>query len=142
VKLARPAAALDLYRGVMYQSYRKHVSRTAPPKVIILSALHGFVSADTVLAPYDQRMTPARSALMMSDIAQWMRGAQWPETVDQIFFAGGALYRTVMRSAVEHLLMAGALTGLAEILETSGAIGVQRSQLGEYLRRIGGEVHA
>jgi hypothetical protein len=136
VKLDHPAKALDLYRGVMYQSYRKHVSRTEPPTVIILSALHGFVSADTVLAPYDQRMTPARSVIMMSDLAHWMQGAQWPTSADHIFLAGGALYRTVMRSAIGHLVSTGAISGRVEIQETSGAIGVQRSQLGEYLRRI------
>lgn len=136
VKLDYPAPALELYRGVMYASYRKHVSPTDPPTVIILSALHGFLSSDTIIAPYDQRMTADRSAIMMADIDEWMRGATWPTSADGIFLAGGALYRTVMRSAIDHLVSAGALTAHAEILETSGAIGVQRSQLGKYLRDI------
>lgn len=42
-KLARPAAAIDLYQGVMYQSYRVHVRDNARPSVIILSARHGFI---------------------------------------------------------------------------------------------------
>ncbi|SPD38161.1 conserved protein of unknown function (plasmid) [Cupriavidus taiwanensis] len=61
-KLDRPAPALDLYRGVMYQSYRAHVRGDEAPTVLILSARHGFLAAHTEIAPYDQRMTPQRAS--------------------------------------------------------------------------------
>jgi hypothetical protein len=61
-----------------------------------------------------------------------MRRADWPEHVDDVFLAGGELYRRVMRAAVERQNgeSSVAVTG------THGAIGVQRSQLGQYLRNL------
>lgn len=119
----------------MYTTFRKHASRTSPPVVIILSALHGFVSSDTVLSPYDQMMTADRSALMMSNIDSWMNQAKWPSGAEHILLAGGELYRRVMRLAIKQLVATGKLGGRPNIEETSGTIGVQRSQLGKYLRR-------
>lgn len=132
LKLDRPAPALELYRGVMYESFRKHVAATARPHVIILSALHGFLSASSVIEPYDVRMNAERSQDMLIDLDGAMRGADWPGQVDDVFLAGGELYRRVMRAAVERQYgeSSVAITG------THGAIGVQRSQLGQYLRHL------
>ncbi|WP_431728506.1 DUF6884 domain-containing protein [Verrucosispora sp. TAA-831] len=64
-KLGQPAAARDLYTGSMFRHTLDNAKRSArldteatgrPARVLILSALHGLVELDTVLAPYDLRM--------------------------------------------------------------------------------------
>ncbi|WP_459575049.1 DUF6884 domain-containing protein [Cupriavidus sp. 8B] len=131
-KLDRPAPAMDLYRGVMYETFRAHVQADAQPDVIILSAQHGFIRPDAEIAPYDVRMTAERSAAMISDLPTAMAGAAWPDQVGPVFLAGGAHYRRVMRAAVGRLANMGSQR-LPTIMETSGGIGMQRSQLGRYL---------
>lgn len=134
MKLERPAPAMELYRGVMYQTYRTHVRAGAAPRVVILSALHGFVSADTVLEPYDQRMTPARADQLLAELGTryMLNGGAWPAELGQVFLAGGQEYRRVMRAALCWL---GDCKGImpTSVAETSGPIGVQRAQLGRFL---------
>lgn len=135
-KLAVPAPAEDLYRGVMYETFRKHVRDDAQPNVVILSALHGFVDRRTRLEPYDQRMTGSRADEMLSALPVTMAGAQWPRSVSELFLVGGIAYRRVMREAVAVLRQWGCVEETISVREVSGAIGKQRSQLGEYLRRL------
>lgn len=114
----------------MYESFRAHVKPAARPTVIILSALHGFVDASTILAPYEYKMTAERSEEMIADITRCMAGATWPAEISEVFLAGGQIYRRVMRAAVAHL-------GLSvPVRETHGGIGEQRSQFGTYLREL------
>ncbi|MCY0853366.1 hypothetical protein [Cupriavidus sp. D39] len=78
-------------------------------------------------------MTTDRAETMLSDLATAMAGAAWPDQVGTVFLAGGMHYRRVMRAAVERLARkVGAGTAPA-IVETGGGIGMQRSQLGQYL---------
>ncbi|MCY0853905.1 DUF6884 domain-containing protein [Cupriavidus sp. D39] len=130
-KLDRPAPAMDLYRGVMYETFRAHVRADAQPQVIILSAQHGFIQPDAEIAPYDARMTADRAETMLSDLSTAMAGAAWPDQVGLVFLAGGMHYRRVMRAAVER--WARTVSAAPTIMETSGGIGMQRSQLGQYL---------
>ncbi|WBB94101.1 DUF6884 domain-containing protein [Verrucosispora sp. WMMC514] len=64
-KLPHPAPARDLYVGSLFRHTLAAAEQSArldgeaaglPARVLILSALHGLVEPDTVLAPYDQRM--------------------------------------------------------------------------------------
>lgn len=128
-KLDRPAPALDLYRGVMYQSYRAHVRGDEAPTVLILSARHGFLAAHTEIAPYDQRMTPQRAEQMLSDLQRYLRPEAWPNQVSRVMLAGGREYRRVMHAALARRYGAA----LPQLQETSGGIGTQRSQLGAFL---------
>ncbi|MDK3022853.1 hypothetical protein QO239_09645 [Cupriavidus taiwanensis] len=128
-KLDRSARAIDLYRGVMYQSYRTHLRSDAAPRVLILSARHGFLHPDTEIAPYDQRMTQQRADQMMADLSSYLRPAAWPMRVGSVMLAGGAEYRRVMRAALARRYG----PALPVLQETSGGIGMQRSQLGAFL---------
>lgn len=64
-KLDRPAPAVELYRGSMYRHTLDNVQRIADKdraagrqaRILIMSALHGLVELDTVLAPYDMKIT-------------------------------------------------------------------------------------
>ena len=129
-KLDRPAKAIELYKGVMYTTLAKHQSADAPPNVLILSAEHGFVSPDSVIAPYNRRMTVMRADEMLSDLCRFNTHAAWPREIGKAFLAGGAESRRVMWAMLAALYPeAVPFAG-----ETSGGIGQQRAQLGAFLR--------
>jgi hypothetical protein len=134
-KKTTPAPAIDLYQGVMYSTFRANTLATMPA-VIILSAKHGFIEADRVIDPYEQRMTDARAGEMLAEL-QTFDAIAWPHGVRSIFLAGGKTYRRVMRAAIERRIELGLLDRDVTIEETDGAgIGYQRAQLGAYLRTI------
>lgn len=62
-KLDRPAPAGELYTGSFHRACRKAADALARPgdTVLVLSALHGLVPLDHVLAPYELRMGQAGS---------------------------------------------------------------------------------
>ncbi|MFC4345948.1 DUF6884 domain-containing protein [Cupriavidus numazuensis] len=128
-KLDRPARAIDLYQGVMYQSYRAHVRSDAAPRVLILSARHGFLDPHAEIAPYDERMTPQRADRMLADLPASLRQTAWPSRIGAVMLAGGKEYRRVMRAALARQYHAE----LPDVRETEGGIGLQRSQLGAFL---------
>lgn len=130
-KLNVPAPAFDFYQGVMYETFRVHVRPHARPNVIILSALHGFISPEKVLSPYENKMTGERAEEMIADLPRFMTDVLWPRNVKHVFLAGGFQYRRVMRAAVTRI------DPSISIDECSGGIGFQRSQLGRYLDGLG-----
>jgi hypothetical protein len=134
-KLAHAAPALDLYQGVMFSSFRANVQAGARPHVVILSALHGFVSADKVIEPYEQRLTPERAERMLTQTDEFIH-EPWPRTVSRVLLAGGEEYRRVMWAAVQWQLERGHLAPTVRVGQTSGGIGVQRQQLGSFLRSL------
>jgi len=128
-KLDHPARAIDLYQGVMYQSYRAHVFSDTVPQVLILSSKHGFLEPETEIAPYDERMTPQCAEQMLADLATYVRKVAWPSRIGKVMLAGGQQYRRVMRAALARRY--GQVPPLLH--ETTGGIGMQRSQLGAFL---------
>ena len=70
---------------------------------------------------------------MLSGLSTAMAGAAWPDQVGPVFLAGGMHYRRVMRAAVERWARKVGAGATPAIVETSGGIGMQRSQLGQYL---------
>ncbi|TPQ31094.1 DUF6884 domain-containing protein, partial [Cupriavidus pinatubonensis] len=131
----RPAPAIELYRGVMDESYRAHVRGDAAPNVLMLSVRHGFISPDTEIAPYDERMTPARADQMLADLPAYLRTTAWPARVGKVMLADGKEYRRVMRAALARQYHAE----LPAMQETTGGIGMQRSQLGAFLASLAPE---
>jgi hypothetical protein len=134
-KAATPAPAIELYQGVMYSTFRANVTATRPA-VLILSAKHGFLAADQVVEPYEQRMTDARADEMLGELPDF-DAIEWPSDVGAIFLAGGKTYRRVMRAAIERRIELGLLSRDVTIERTAGGIGYQRAQLGAYLRGMG-----
>lgn len=59
-KLDHPAAARDLYTGPMFRhtltAAQANAEHDTQARILILSAKHGLITLDTVLAPYDLRM--------------------------------------------------------------------------------------
>jgi hypothetical protein len=134
-KAATPSPAFELYQGVMYSTFRANAPATRPA-VVILSAKRGFVAADQVVEPYEQRMTEARADEMLAELPDF-DAIEWPAGVRSILLAGGKTYRRVMRSAIERRIELGLLSRDVTIEQTAGGIGYQRAQLGAYLRAMG-----
>jgi hypothetical protein len=134
-KGATPAPAFELYLGVMYSTFRANATATRPA-VVILSAKHGFLSADQVIDPYEQRMSEARADEMLAELPDF-DAIEWPAGVRSILLAGGKTYRRVMRAAIERRIELGLLDRDVTIEQTAGGIGYQRAQLGAYLRSMG-----
>ncbi|RBQ18070.1 hypothetical protein DP939_22165 [Spongiactinospora rosea] len=61
---AQPVPALELYQGWCFPQLRARIARGPAyrDRVLILSALHGLIPADTPITPYDQQLTPRRAA--------------------------------------------------------------------------------
>ena len=132
----RPTAApaLDLYQGVMYSTFRANVRPDARPHVAILSALHGIIAGDTVIEPYDTRMTPEAAHRILANPRAFLRYAQ-PVRAKNVLLAGSKDYRRLMMAVLPELIAGGVIAPDAKISETDGiGIGYQRQQLGEFLR--------
>ncbi|HDR8929193.1 TPA: hypothetical protein QDA78_005657 [Burkholderia vietnamiensis] len=134
-KASTAAPAIDLYQGVMYSTFRANVPVTRPA-VLILSAKHGFIEADRVIEPYEQRMTEARADEMLAYLPAFDTVA-WPWHAKTIMLAGGKTYRRVMRAAIARRMRLGSIDTHVTLRETAGGIGYQRAQLGAYLRGMG-----
>lgn len=128
LKAAAPAPAIELYRGVLYQTFAAHVRGYAAPVVVILSAHHGFIESSATISPYEQRMDKGRADHFLEHLDQCTQSFPWPPVASGVFLAGGHDYRRVMRAA------AAAIGAHLPVTEMSGGIGMQRSQLGEFLR--------
>ena len=134
MKASAAAPAMELYKGVFFQTYKSNVQPGAFPLVVILSAKHGFVNADEQIAPYDEVMSARRADTMLADLSKYVTKANWPSGITDVMIVGGKEYQRVMRAAVAELQSYGIIDPDATINATSGGIGVQRQQLGEYLR--------
>jgi len=139
-KLAGTHRAIDLYQGVMFDVLRKWMPAENQPDVYIISAKHGLVHADALVESYEQPMTEERQRELIAkglDVAQFEGKA-----FNEVFIAGGALYRAVADVYVALLRTARFLEAYARVRATSGGIGEQRGQLGVYLRTLGRQFKA
>jgi len=133
-KRASAAPALDLYQGVMYSTFRANVRQDARPHVAILSAHHGVIAGDSVIEPYDTRLTPETAGRMLTNPRGYLQYAK-PVGAKNVLLAGSKSYRRVMMAVLPELIASGVIAPDAKISETDGCgIGYQRQQLREFLR--------
>jgi len=125
--------AIDLYQGVMYQTLRKHVKEDAAPRLMILSAEHGFIAPWDTIDTYDRKMDDLRADEMLADVETLVRKILWPDGIEAVQLCGGAAYRRVMVAAVDVLKRRGNASTCAGVSAFAGGIGEQRSQLGAFL---------
>lgn len=134
-KLGQPAPAIDLYTGVMWQTFRAQMQ--VKPRLAILSAKHGILNQAQVVAPYEQLMTEQRAAELLADLsgqASAARRAIGDGPVAEVLLVGGLTYRRVMQGIVKALQADGVIPDGAVVANTVGGIGQQRAQLGAFLR--------
>ncbi|MCF3960288.1 DUF6884 domain-containing protein [Streptomyces fuscigenes] len=101
-KLSRPAPAGELYTGSFHRACRRAADALARPggTVLVLSALHGLVPLDRVLAPYELRMGEAGSVTGEQLRAQ-ARALGLGHAREVIVLAGAA-YTAAARQAWPH----------------------------------------
>lgn len=103
-KLDHPAPARDLYTGTHFRHTLAKATQCAhldtaaglgPTRVLILSALHGLVTPEQVLAPYDMTIT-APGSITVQRLAEQAtaRGITWD---------GGGVYGLLPRAYLARL---------------------------------------
>ena len=113
-KLSWSAPARNLYVSPLFRAARAYSERHyGPRRWLILSALHGLVDPETVLAPYDLslRQLSAREREAWGNRVAVELADRFPAgTV--LWFHAGALYRDAIASVVPHQVRSP-LAGLA-----------------------------
>jgi uncharacterized protein DUF6884 len=117
-KLDHPAPAADLYTGGLYRACRAYAEH-AVGEWVILSALHGIVTPETILEPYDKTWTTmpawerrARTLAHATSVTNWLarrQGGNWNHGHARRLGEGfrlillcGADYRAVVETARDH----------------------------------------
>lgn len=128
LKQSSPAPALELYRGPLFTSARAWALSVAPrDRIWILSALHGLIPADQVIAPYDAR---ARDAEALAELLR-------PELLEllgpKVYFVGGSEYFEALAARVPVVV---SLSRALPPGRATRGIGAQRSWLARNLGRL------
>ena len=106
-KLGIPAAARDLYTSPLFRKSRRYAEATGAPW-FVLSAEHGLVAPDEVLAPYDRRLSKSDREYRRAwgvRVADQLVAAAGPLSGKAIEVHAGAAYVEPLR---HHLVAAGA----------------------------------
>jgi hypothetical protein len=121
--------AIERYNGAYYQMVKGHQGEL--PEIVILSAEHGFIRADTPIQDYDRMMDKARAAELLPNAHHHLGAALEHEQYDEVLIAAGKAYRDVIFPAFR------ALRGVTtrHMTWVQGGIGAQRSQLKKWLSK-------
>ena len=129
-KLDQAAPARDLYTGSMFRHQLAAATDEANAiggTVLILSALHGLVSLDTVLAPYNTTMTDKGAVKASTVTAQALElGIDYGV---EVFAMLPKAYRVVLDSALDALDVF-----VQDTYEAAPGIGYQRGTCSSILR--------
>ena len=152
--------AIDLYDGPLWQTLRVHQGRLPSHNVCVLSGRYGFINACTAILPYEGKLsTEAANWLVKRDIdmpntefgrikappfgQSALREAGADIRVPMrpysfVLIAASGDYARVLRYFASEFKRRKLVTADAAIITTSGAIGMQRQQLGHALHRLNG----
>ncbi|MFB7496065.1 DUF6884 domain-containing protein [Streptomyces sp. NPDC056161] len=119
-KLDRPAPSGELYTGSFHRACRKAADALAGPRttVLVLSALHGLVPLDRVLAPYELRMGQPGS--VTGDQLRAQARALGLDRATEVVVLAGSAYTAAARHAWPSALAP---------LEGAGGMGYQLQRL-------------
>lgn len=129
-KTTTPAAARDLYTGSAFRHFLAAAETDAAAttrelgvrtEVLILSALHGLVSLDTVLAPYDVKMGDEGS-ITPEALAEQITARGITYGVDEVYAMLPRAYRAALAAASD--LAEGPF--VQDVYEAAPGIGYQR----------------
>lgn len=88
LKLATPAPAKELYRSTLFKKARAF-AEAHYDGWFILSARHGALRPDTLVAPYEEKLSPGRAEDWATQVVEAL-GRQLPPGSRIDFFGGGA----------------------------------------------------
>ena len=124
----RPASApaLELYDGPAYRVVRKALRNGVHDvEVWILSAEHGLIPADQVVAPYDRRLTRDRAVELAIPVSRVLAGL-WQREWDDVYIEAGKLYQDLLSVAMTW-------SGSRPVRWSTGAIGKRMQALKKWL---------
>lgn len=128
-----PRAAIAVYDGPAWRTLRSNLTCAIEPP-LVLSAEHGLISVYQEIEAYDRRMTAARSRELIDPTAAKIAELGGIGSArGEIFFYGGALYRSTMQQAIQ--LAELELERDIPVTYSSGGIGDQLGQLKAWLRK-------
>jgi len=108
LKADRPLPARDLYTSPLFRAARAYAERRYGHECwLILSARHGLVHPDQILAPYQlslRKLTAAEREAWGDRVAVELTDRFPPGTV--LWFHAGALYRAAIAPVVAHRVRA------------------------------------
>lgn len=127
----------NLYEGPMWQTLRLNIGDIPKENVLVLSAHHGLSRSDKPSMAYDEQLTPKRADEIIgngikAEISSFLKGKEF----DSVIIAGSGEYRRVFYQIANLMKNRGDITPDAMIVETTGGIGEQRGQFGEYLNQV------
>jgi len=127
----------NLYEGPMWQTLRLNIGDIPKENVLVLSAHHGLSRSDKPSMAYDEQLTPKRADQIIgngirTEISSFLQGKKF----DSVIIAGSGEYRRVFYEIANRMKNRGNITPDAMIVETTGGIGEQRGQFGEYLNQV------
>lgn len=135
-KRDRPLPAFQLYDGPAWRTVRASGYPAAPRAALqlaALSALHGLISADRIIAPYDVEMDAARARTLQKlpdELVHEQLEAAADRPVGVVQCYGGRLYRSVVEAWADR----GLFGTDTRVEYSSGGIGLQLGQLRQWLR--------
>ncbi|HYW93073.1 MAG TPA: hypothetical protein VFA95_11560 [Gammaproteobacteria bacterium] len=103
-KRERPAPARELYQSSLFRLSLAYAERLRPDAIHILSAKHGLVDLDQLLAPYDLTL----NALPYRSVKAWAQGAleeladRYELARDVFVFLAGTKYRKYLIPELAH----------------------------------------
>ena len=125
-KRPAPAPALELYDGPAYRVVRRALRNGVHDvEVWILSAKHGLIPADQVVAPYDHRLTRARAIELAIPISRVLTNL-WQREWDDVYIEAGRLYQSLISVAMTW-------SGARPVRWSAGAIGKRMQALKKWL---------
>jgi hypothetical protein len=138
-KAAQAAPACELYTSPTFRHYlnaaRAEAAATTrdlgvDAKVMILSALHGLVELDTVLAPYDVTITDAQAITVAALVdSVHAAGITWDDEVYAM------LPRRYYAKLAEAAMLADSIP-VQDVYEAAPGIGYQRGVASNLLRNL------
>lgn len=104
-KLPRKAPARELYISPLFRFNLAYAAMLRPDAIFILSAKHGLLALDTVVAPYDETLNTKKDA----DIRAWAANVlteiekKTDTKRDEFVFLAGERYRRHLVPALAHV---------------------------------------
>lgn len=157
-KLDHAEQPRKLYTGPMWQTLRTHRGALPWRNVFVLSGKFGFITAQTFIQTYDERLTAAKADHLIKGGIQapndhfgacgrFGAGTRPADVVrpyaykdrppfEKVISAGAGEYKRVFEAFIPQFKAEGIIAIDAPVLQVSGGIGEQRGQLGAWLREL------
>ncbi|MGY3582423.1 hypothetical protein ACVIGB_000653 [Bradyrhizobium sp. USDA 4341] len=143
-----------LYTGPMWQTLRTHRGELPWRNVFVLSGRFGFVTAETFIQTYNERLTREKADYLIrggirapnNHYGKASPGGPGPADVvrpyaykdrrpfETVISAGAGEYRRVFEAFIPQFIADDIIASDAKVLQVAGGIGEQRAQLGRWLR--------